>query len=195
VCAPSGRRVGRSARLAGQGGHAGARLDHVVEGGELGGGAVEPVSGEGDAHELGVVPAQRLVGQPELLDRRGPQVHEQGVGRLHQLTQLRLAFVGGEVDVHAALVAVEACEVHVVLVDRLRADAAGHVALDGFDLDHVRPEVGQHHGAVRSGEQVPDLEDANAGERSRVHYDDDGCGASDSARTLSTTVSSGVPVG
>src|SRR5206468_3261041 len=81
---------GRPARLTGQGGHARARLDHVVERGELGGGAIEPVPGEGDAHELGVVPAQRLVGQPELLDRRRPQVYEQGVGRLRQGAQLRL---------------------------------------------------------------------------------------------------------
>ena len=79
--------------------------------------------------------------------------------------ELRLSLVGGEVEVHAALVAVQAREVHVVLVDEGRSDVAREVALDRLDLDDVGAEVGEEHPAVRSREDVPDFEDADPRER------------------------------
>src|SRR5581483_7649991 len=87
-------------------------------------------------------------------------------------------------DVHAALVAVEAGEIHVVVVDRLRPHAPGYVAGEGLDFDDVGAEVGEHHPAEGPGQQVTDLEHTDAGERS-----------DHSERMLSTSVSSGVPVG
>ncbi len=39
------------------------------------------------------------------------------------------------------------------------------VARRRLHLDHVGPEVGQQHGAERAGEEVPQIEDAQAFER------------------------------
>ncbi len=55
--------------LTGQAGDADAGLDDVVEGGPLGGRALEAVPGDGDTHDARVESAQRLVAEAELPDR------------------------------------------------------------------------------------------------------------------------------
>ncbi len=104
-------------RLAGHRRHTGDGLDHVVEGGPLGRRSVQPIAGERDAHDGRVEPPQRLVVEAKLANRRRAKVHKQGLRGGSERTQLGLTVGGGQVDVHAALVAVQAREVHVVAAD------------------------------------------------------------------------------
>ena len=79
---------GWTVRLTRQCRHPHPGLGHVVEGGPLGGRAVEPVPRQGHAYDLGVVTAQGVVVEPEPLDRRRAEVHQQGVGGLDQGAEL-----------------------------------------------------------------------------------------------------------
>ncbi len=80
-----------------------------------------------------------------------------------------LAVVALEVEHDAALVAVDAAEVAAVrllfvALDE-RARVARHVAARRLDLHHVGPEIGEQHGAVRPGEDLGEVEHAQAVER------------------------------
>ena len=74
----------------------------------------------------------------------------------------RLGMVQVEGD--ALLVPVEALEVDAVVA----FDLGGHVAADVasaegvFDLDHLRPQVGQQHAGPGTGAELLDGQDANA---------------------------------
>ena len=70
-----------------------------------------------------------------------------------------------EVDAQAALVAVDG-HVRGALVLGLDLHRAPlRVAARRLDLEDVGTEVGQHHRAVRPGEQLAEVEDADPGER------------------------------
>ncbi len=58
-----------------------------------------------------------------------------------------------------------------------RSHLARQIAADRLDLDHVGTEVGEQHPAERAGEDVPHLEDADAGERPSRRHDRSELGA------------------
>ena len=153
-------------RVAGQGHDAGERLDHVVVGRTLGVRALESIAGERDTDDLRVPALYAFVGQPELLDRRGSQVRDQRARRGYELSESLAARLGSKVEHDAFLVAVQAREVGVVRTYGMRTDAAPDVPCrTGLDLDDFRPEIREQHAAVRTHEHVPDLDDADSGER------------------------------
>ena len=69
-----------------------------------------------------------------------------------------------QVEHQAALVAVERGEAHALAVADRRRGAA-HVAARRLDLDHVGAHVGEQRAAQRAGDEVRQLDDADAGER------------------------------
>jgi hypothetical protein len=70
-------------RVGGERGHAGGRLDHVVEGRLVA--CRQAEAGERDADDLLVPLPQGVVGEPEPDDRRRFQVDQQGVRIGHEL--------------------------------------------------------------------------------------------------------------
>ena len=155
------RRIG----IAGERHDAGHRLDDVVVGGAVGVRAVEPVAGERDADDLRINLTQHVVGETELPDRARPEIGDERVGARDDPMEIGAAGGGGEIERDALLAAVEAREIGVVRPDAMRADVARDVAFGRLDLDHLGAEIGEHQAAIRPGQHVADLDDANAGER------------------------------
>ncbi len=73
--------------------------------------------------------------------------------------QQRAAVVGFEIDGEAALVAVESAEE----TGGEAGEAAGRIAADRLDLDHVGAEVGENEASARPHDGVAEFEHANAG--------------------------------
>jgi len=70
-----------------------------------------------------------------------------------------------QVDRDRALVAVDLQEVGALTGDEWRAPVAAAVAASRpLDLDHVRAEVGEHHGAERPGQDLGQVEHPDVGE-------------------------------
>src|SRR3990170_7886312 len=80
----------------------------------------------------------------------------------------------GETAPRAALARVEreeeAAPLRMGLVPGKRAVAAGAVTLERFDLDDIGPQSRQEPAAVRRGDKLAQLDDPEAGERSRIPF-------------------------
>ena len=104
--------------------------------------------------EVGIDRPQRLVVETQLAGGGHPQVVVHHVGPRHQGLE---GGTGGrrlEVERHATLAPLAGGE------DPLHV--AHLVARGRLHLDHVGSEVGQQHGAEGPGEEVPQIEDAQA---------------------------------
>ena len=86
-------------------------LDQHVVGLAMGVGAVVAIAGDGAADQLWIILAQALPRETELVHRAGFQVLQQHVGAGDQRFQAGAALLGGEIDDHGILAAVEPDEI------------------------------------------------------------------------------------
>ena len=109
-----------------------------------------------------------LVAQAPFLHGAGLEVFGQHVGAFEQAQQDLAAGGLADVERDRLLVAVDADEVAGVrLVAERRAPVAHLVALRRLDLDHLGAVVGQDHRAVGTAEHAGQVDDLDAGERTR----------------------------
>src|SRR5690606_18987960 len=107
-----------------------------------------------------------LVSEPEPSHRAGQEVLDDDIGAGDEIACLLESFVGGQVDGHRLLVAVHTEEVGRLVADPGRSPVPGVVPEAGsFDLDDLRPEVGEQHGGVGAGEHATEVGDHQPLER------------------------------
>ena len=164
----SGRRDGRRTRLAGLRHHAAeGEADHVTPLVA----DVRPRSAEvrdAGVDEAGVLPTQRLVGQPAVVEIAGGKGLDHGVGGARQAAEQVLTAGRVQVQRHAPLVAVVVQEVEARIgagnaPDERRPRPDGRAA-GGLDPNDVGAGVGQHLDAQLAG-RPREVEDADARER------------------------------
>ena len=146
---------------------AGERLhDDVVAGsrGGLGCGRSERRQRARDQPRLRL--AEVVEPQPEPLHQSRPEVLDHDVGRGDEPSDEGHAFGRAQIGRHRALVAVQREEVGGVVPGERRSPVPRVVALArALDLDHVRAQVGEDHGAQRAGQDAGEVDDPHAGER------------------------------
>src|SRR6266480_7645622 len=134
--------------------------------------AVRAVFGEpGDraVDEAGVVRAQRFVVEAQALHHAGAEILEHHVGLPCHPAEGLLPGRRGDVEGEAQLVAVECAEV-VAVTRRVRAQpelAECVPALRALDLDDPGAEIGELQPRVRARDELPQLENADAFQRTR----------------------------
>ena len=115
----------------------------------------------------GFTRARHVVAQPQTLDRAVGEVVDDDIGsaRQAQMNSARPSVEPFEVDRDAALVAIQEVEVGAVA----GRHAARLIALARpLHLDDVGAQVGQQQSRRRPGDDVAELEDAQAVERKRA---------------------------
>ncbi len=131
--------------------------------------AVAEALDRGDDH-LRVERLDVLPREAHAVERARAEVLDQHVGLLDQLLQHRLAFGLLGVQRQRALVAVEHREVQRVDVGNVAQLRARDVARAGaLDLDDVRTEPREQLGARRTGLDMGEVDDLDAGERLVAH--------------------------
>ncbi len=149
----------------------GRGLDHVVIGGLV---AARPLLAEG--RERGVDQprvdrGQRVIAQPQGIERAGPVILDEHIGGGDELLEDLAVFLLLEVERNRALVGGlrQEARAHVAAVEVLVG--AGGAALVGIvgmlDLDHVRAQHGELVGRERPRQHVRDVDHPDAFERTR----------------------------
>ena len=137
----------RTVRVAGEIGEAAERRAGEVGRGEVAVGAVLPERRYRDVDERGVEHVDVVVTEAERIEVAGAERFDEEVGGCDEPSQRLAHGVRRDVERGALLVrGVElpeeaALDTGLVVVEG--ADAAGRVAGDGFDLDHLRAKVGE----------------------------------------------------
>ena len=139
---------GRTIGFAGDREGAGRGLRDHVHAAEIGVRSTGAKAFDARVDQAGVGAAQDVVADVQPLDDAGAVVlHEDVEIRCHAEQQVA-AFVGAQVERHAALIGIPGAEVRRVVLVRGAADAAAGVAVLGrFDLDDVGTEPGEGLGA------------------------------------------------
>ncbi len=132
----------RAFGAAGDRGQAALGLDQEIVGLAVGIGAFVAVAGNGAADQRRIILSKPLQREAELVHRAGLEVLQQDISARDQLFQRGAAFLGGEIDHHGILAAVEPDEI-AALAFRRRIIAAGEIALGALDLDDMRAGVRQ----------------------------------------------------
>ncbi len=135
-------------------------------------GSVGSVARDRKVHEARVQLAQRLLGQSQAIHSASPEVLDEHIRPTDQPAHHLAPLLAAQIQAQAALVPIDRQEVGRDPLSALfrRPDpgwpiAARCVSLWRLDLDHVRAQIGQHHGAVRACEHGRKLEHAQPGER------------------------------
>ena len=119
---------------------------------------------EADVDAARIDPGKRGVVESVLDHRARLEVFGHHVGTGGQAAS-HLGTLGlSQVDRNALLVAVEQREEARPRTQQM----ARAVAVDGFDLDRLGPQVGQHHATGRAHDHVGEFDHAQAGQRQRV---------------------------
>ena len=110
--------------------------------------------------------ARRKHVEPEtpFFERARFEVLDEHIGVLEQTQQELASRRVGEIDRHAALVAVHANEVRRGLAEERRTPAAGFVALRRLDLHYLGAVVTEDLCAVGTSEHAREVDDSDAGE-------------------------------
>src|SRR5215471_5819959 len=119
------------------------RLEHGIVAGPIAIRPVRPEGRHGAIDEARVQPAQGGCVHAEPLVDAGPHVLHQHIRRLHEAVEHLLPRTVLQVHGDGALAAIPAVEA---------GQLAKGIALERLDLEHARPHVGEHHGAVGAGE-------------------------------------------
>ena len=108
----------------------------------------------------------RLVVQAEAGQAAGTEVLDEDVRALRQRVRHGLIPLVGQVEGDRPLVAVDRQVVRAVVAAAGRHPLPGVVTGRALDLDDVGPEVAEHHGGVRAGQDPGEVGDHDAGQRS-----------------------------
>ena len=136
-------------------------LDQEVIGLAVRIGAVVAIAGDGAADQRRIILAQALQREAELVHRAGLEVLQQHVGAGDQLFQRGAAFLGGEIDHHGILAAVEPDEIAALALGR-GVIAAGEIALGPLHLDDMGAGIRQPRRAERRGDRLFDGNDGQS---------------------------------
>ena len=150
--------AGRTLGTAGDRGKAALGLDQEIIGLAFGIGAGVAIAGDRAADQRRIILSQPLQREAELVHRAGLEVLQQHVGARDQLFERGAAFLGGEIDHHGILAAVEPDEI-AALAFCGGVIAAGEIALGAFDLDDMRAGIRQPRTAERRGNGLFDGDD------------------------------------
>ena len=171
-----GERQGRQHRLAvgkaGAVGKAAHRLDQRAETGLLGIGAGLAEAGNAHDDEARVARQQQIGGEAHGLERAGPVVLDEDVGRLHQPQQRLARRVAAQVQDHRHLVAA------VRFPEQLFAavaPSAQRIAFRRLDLDDLGAEIAELQRQHVAGDEAREIEHAHAAQgalRAGVEADD-----------------------
>ena len=165
------RPVRRSGKMRQAGGLLGGRSVSAV----LLPGPARPEARQGRHHDVRLGLPEDLVTQAEFRKHASRVVLDHGVGDRHQPQQQVAPPVSRQIERDAELVAIHRVE-RLVLLRLVRIDpalaglpAAEPVEADaGFDLDHVRAQVGEMPGRQRPGPPHREIDDTDAGEQIRT---------------------------
>ncbi len=102
--------------------------------------------------------------EPELLQRARAVGFDKDVGLRRKLEQNFYRFRPLEIEHEAALVAVERHEADAFAIADWRRRPA-HIAFRRLDFDNIRPHVGKQRSAQRTGDEIGQLDNLDAGER------------------------------
>ena len=120
------------------------------------------IRGDRAVNDARIHRGDRLVPDAEPVDHAGAKRFEHHIGAFGQLQKGvdRAGLL--EVQHHALLVAMRAAEVDAGAVLVLRADFAIGLATGRLDADHLGAMVGHHHGQMRAGQEIGQVENADA---------------------------------
>src|SRR5438128_1200174 len=106
----------------------------------------------------------------ELCRLRAAQIVDDTVDGPDQRLELFAPIRGLDVQRHALLAEVPGLEIFAVGIAQLvRPDMARRIAIRRLDLDDFGTQLGQEHGAVRTGAELLEREDTDALQRLGVH--------------------------
>src|SRR4029453_11211320 len=115
--------------------------------------------------EAGVDRGQGVEAEAEALHGARPEILDEDVGALHQITQDVPPFRGLQIEREIPLVAIDH-EVRCRFPTLVGRPGTRFVARPGvFDLDDIRAHVGQQHAAEGPGQDAREIEDADTVER------------------------------
>ena len=137
-------------------------------------GPPHPVAVPARVHQRRIPLGERLGVEPEALQRTGPEVGEEHVGRLEELVQDGEALLATQVERDRSLASARERDRHVdataVDADALRHEPAVGIALRPLDADHVGAPVGEQRTRHRHEHPLRELDDAYAFECTFVHW-------------------------
>jgi hypothetical protein len=130
-------------------------------------------------HEARIARAEHLIAKSHALDGAGLEVLDHDVRAVDQALDCSETSRLAKIDAHAALVTVagQIVRAHATVE---RPPCPAHIAVrTGFDLDHIRAEIGQHHRAERSRQRAAQFDDLDSLQRlhSVLQRIDDRCGS------------------
>ncbi len=159
---------GRAVGMAREAHEAAHRLRNQVEGGSLAHRARVPEPRRNGVDERRPARVQRRPPVAEALEHARPEVLDQHVGPREQRLERRPVGVALQVERDRLFPVVERREVERLPADE-RADRACVVARRrALDLDHARPQVREQQRAERAGQHARQVDDGDAGERTRI---------------------------
>ena len=120
-----------------------------------------PESGHVDHDQFGSLRTQFVGAKTQTFGGAGCEVLQEDVGAVDQAPHDATALLGLEVDGERLLAAVEPDEVRSGAVDDVVVAAGEVAAVDAFDLDHARAEVGEVAGGQRRGDGLLDGDDGD----------------------------------
>ena len=153
---------GAGARRSGDAHQPAEALRDLVDAGSIRVGAVLTESGDARVDEPRVHGPQRVGIDAQPVLHRGTEVLDEHVGLLDEAEEHGVTLLGGEIDDHRTLVAVEVRAVGTAGCERHRAAGRLH-------LDDVGTEVGELAHARRAGPRNGQVDHAKAGERPVLH--------------------------
>ena len=134
-------------------------LGHQVEPAPVAVGAGGSETRNGTIDEAGFEPGEFFVTQPQPVHHAGPEVFHHDVGLLQQPQKYLPSSFLPQVQAEAALVPIQGQETGRPFARKGRPHLAGVVpAVWFFNLDDVRPQVRQQHGANRSRHYLGQVE-------------------------------------
>ena len=148
----------RAFRAAGDRGQTALGLDQEIVGLAIGIGPVVAVARDGAADQRRIIFSQAFQREAELVHRAGLEVLQQHVGACDQLFECGAAVLGGEIDHHGILAAVEPDEIAALALGG-GVIIAGEIALRPFHLDDMRAGVRQPRRAEWRGNRLFDSDD------------------------------------
>ncbi len=120
-------------------------------------------SGNGCEDQARIARVHRVIAKAKPRDGAGREVLHQHIGRIDQPPKRFLAKIRLEIERNRALVAIDRQEVTGFAIDEWRTPGARIVPCAGhLHLDHIGAHIAQHHGAIWTGHDAGQIDDADS---------------------------------